>query len=155
MAETQSPAFSIQRLYIKDVSFEAPHVPQIFLEEWQPEVNVQMDNTVHTIDEAGVYDVQLKVNVTARLSDKTAYIAEAVQGGVFLITGFPQQDRIRLTGSVCPDILYAYIREVISGLVVKASFPAFLLNPVNFDYLYQKRMQEKGQPEAPAAAKQQ
>ncbi len=152
MAEAQSPAFSIQRLYVKDVSFEAPHVPQIFLEEWQPEVSVQMDNTVNAIDEAGVYDVQLKVNVTAQLGDKTAYIAEAVQGGVFLIAGFPEQDRTRLTASVCPDILYSYVREVISGLVIKASFPVFLLSPVNFDYLYQKRMQEKGSPEASAPA---
>ena len=151
MAEKQEPAFSIQRIYVKDVSFEAPHVPHIFLEEWKPDINMQMDNTVNVIDEAGVYDVQLKVNVTARLGDKTAYIAEAVQGGVFLITGFPDQDRIRLTGSVCPDMLYSYIREVISGLVVKASFPAFLLNPVNFDYLYQKRRREQGQPEATAA----
>ncbi len=151
MAEKQEPAFSIQRIYVKDVSFEAPHVPHIFLEEWKPDINMQMDNTVNVIDEAGVYDVQLKVNVTARLGDKTAYIAEVVQGGIFLITGFPDQDRIRLTGSVCPDMLYSYIREVISGLVVKASFPAFLLNPVNFDYLYQKRRREQEQPEATAA----
>ncbi len=147
MVEAQGPAFSIQRIYVKDASFEAPHAPQIFLEEWKPDINVQMDNTVNVIDETGVYDVQLKVNVTVSLGDKTAYIAEAVQGGIFLITGFPDEDRIRLTGSVCPDILYSYVREVISGLVVKASFPAFLLSPVNFDSLYQKRMREKGQPE--------
>lgn len=147
MAEEQQPAFAVQRVYVKDVSFEAPHAPEIFLEEWKPEINVQMDNTVKTIDEAGVYDIQLKVNVEAKLGDRTAYIAEVVQGGIFLITGFPKEDRVRLTGSVCPDMLYSYAREAISNIIIKGSFPAFLLNPVNFDYLYQKRMEEKAQAE--------
>ena len=152
MAEEKAPVFAVQRIYLKDVSFEAPHVPEIFLQEWKPDIDVQMDNTVNVIDEAGVYDVQLKVNVTAGLDDQTAYIAEVVQGGIFLIAGFPEEDRIRLTGSVCPDILYSYAREAISSLIVKASFPAFLLSPVNFDYLYQKRMQEKDQPVQSATA---
>lgn len=151
MAEEQQPAFAAQRIYVKDVSFEAPHAPHVFLDEWKPDINVQMDNSVDVIDEAGVYDVQLKVNVEAKLGDKTAYIAEVVQGGIFLITGFPEEDRLRLTGSVCPDMLYSYAREAISSLITKGSFPVFLLNPVNFDYLYQKRMQEKNQGEQATA----
>ncbi len=145
MAEEQQQAFATQRLYLKDISFEAPHAPAIFLEEWNPDINVQMDNTVQVIDEAGVYDVQLRVNVEAKAGDKTAYIAEVVQGGIFMISGFSDEDRIRLTGAVCPETLYPYAREAISNLITKASFPPFLLTPVNFDYLYQKRLEEQQQ----------
>lgn len=145
MADEQQPAFATQRLYIKDISFEAPHAPDIFLKEWNPDISVQMDNTVQVIDEAGVYDVQLRVSIEARLDDKTAYIAEVVQGGIFMITGFPEKDRLRLTGAVCPETLYPYAREAISSLLAKASFPPFLLTPVNFDYLYQKQLEEKTQ----------
>ena len=140
MAEQQ--AFAPQRIYLKDLSFEAPHAPGIFLDDWEPDINVEMDNTVTSIDEAGVYDVQLKVTLTAKLGDKTAYVAEVVQGGIFLVTGFEEEDRARLTGSVCPEMLYPYARSAISGLLSQASFPPFLLTPVNFDYIYSKRLQE-------------
>lgn len=143
MAEEQQPSFAVQRMYLKDVSFEAPNAPGIFLEEWKPEINIQMDNSVQAIDEAGVYDVQLRVNVEAKVGEKTAYIAEVVQGGIFMITGFPEEDRTRLTGAVCPETLYPYAREAISNIISKASFPPFLLTPVNFDYLYQKRLDEQ------------
>jgi preprotein translocase subunit SecB len=106
-----------------------------------------MDNSVDVVDENGVYDVQLKVTVTAKSGGKTAYIAEVVQGGIFMIVGFEEKDRMRLTGSVCPDTLYPYAREALANLMIKGSFPAFLLSPVNFDYIYQKRQQEKLQAE--------
>jgi len=106
MAEEQKPVFAAQRIYLKDASYESPNAPQIFLEAWEPEVNVQMDNSVDVVDENGVYDVQLKVTVTAKSGGKTAYIAEVVQGGIFMIVGFEEKDRMRLTGSVCPDTLY-------------------------------------------------
>mgnify|MGYP001826068666 FL=1 len=120
----------------------------VFLEEWKPEVEVQMDNSVKQVDENGVYDVQLKITVNATVGEKTAYIAEVVQGGVFLVRGFEEKDRQRLTGSVCPDMLYPYAREALSNLMTKGSFPAFLLSPVNFDFIYNKRLQEKEQTEA-------
>jgi len=142
MAEQQQ-AFAPQRIYLKDLSFESPNSPSIFLQEWKPDMNVEMDNTVNTIDEAGVYDVQLKVTVTAKLGDKTAYVAEVVQGGIFLVTGFEDDDRDRLTGAVCPEMLYPYARSAISDVISQASFPVFLLTPVNFDYIYSKRLQEK------------
>lgn len=144
----QQQAFAAQRIYLKDASFEAPNAPEIFLQEWDPEVNVQMDNSVTPLNDEGVYDVQLKVTVTATSGGKTAYVAEVVQGGVFLVSGFEEQDRQRLTGSVCPDTLYPYAREALSSLMTRGSFPVFLLSPVNFDYLYQKRMQEKEQAES-------
>lgn len=135
--------FAIQRLYIKDVSFESPNAPQIFLEDWEPEVNVEMDNAVTTIDEAGVYDVQLKVTVTAKLGEQIAYIAEAVQGGIFLASGFEEDERLRITGAVCPETLYPYLRQVISETISQGSFPPFFLTPINFDMLYQKRLQKQ------------
>lgn len=150
MDEQEQPAFAAQRIYLKDASYEAPHAPEIFLEEWKPEVEVQMDNSVKQVDENGVYDVQLKITVNASVGEKTAYIAEVVQGGVFLVRGFEEKDRQRLTGSVCPDMLYPYAREALSNLMTKGSFPAFLLSPVNFDFIYNKRLQEKEQTEADA-----
>ena len=148
MSDQQQPVFAAQRIYLKDASYEAPNAPGIFLDEWEPEVNVEMDNSVTAIDENGVYDVQLKITVTAKSKDKTAYIAEVVQGGIFLIAGFEEKDRQRLTGSVCPDTLYPYAREALANLMSKGSFPPFLLTPVNFDYIYNKRMQEADQAEA-------
>ena len=148
MSEEQQPAFAAQRIYLKDASYEAPNAPGIFLKEWDPQVKVEMDNSVTTIDENGVYDVQLKVTVTAMIGEETAYIAEVVQGGIFLVTGFSDEDRKRLTGSVCPDMLYPYAREALSSLMTRGSFPAFLLSPVNFDYIYGKRLEETQQAEA-------
>ena len=143
MTDEQQPVFAAQRIYLKDASYEAPNAPGIFLKEWNPEVNVEMDNSVTTVDENGVYDVQLKITITAKTADDTAYIAEVVQGGIFLITGFEEKDRQRLTGSVCPDTLYPYAREALSSLMTKGSFPPFLLSPVNFDYIYNRRLEEE------------
>lgn len=143
MAEEQQASFNIQRIYVKDASLEVPHAPEVFLQEWKPEFNVEMDNTVNTIDDSGVYDVQLKVTVTATQEDKTVYIAEIVQSGIFVVAGFAEEDRARLLGTVCPDSLYPYARQCIYDLIIKASFPPFLLSPVNFDYLYTRRMQNQ------------
>ena len=134
--------FSLQRIYLKDLSFEAPGAPDVFLQEWQPQFEMQMDNTVKQIDPAGVYDVQLKVNVEAQSQGQVAFIIEVVQGGIFLISGFSDEQRGRITGGVCPDTLYPYAREAISSITGKASFPPFLLKPVNFDYFYQRRHEE-------------
>ena len=139
----QQPTFAPQRIYIKDASFEAPGAPLIFLEKWQPDIKIRMDNSAREIDgEPGVYEAVLKVNVEATLGDKAAYIAEVVQGGVFSILGFSDQDRARLTAAVCPEILYSYAREAVSNLIVKGGFPAFLLNPINFGYIYEQRLRE-------------
>lgn len=148
MADQPQATFSAQRIYLKDASYEAPNAPGIFLTDWEPEVNVEMDNSVTAIDESGVYDVQLKITVTAKTGDSTAYIAEVVQAGIFLISGFSDEDRMRLTGSVCPDTLYPYAREALSNLMTKGSFPPFLLSPVNFDYIYSKRLQAEDPTEA-------
>ena len=142
MAE-QRAIFTPQRIYLKDASFEAPGAPGVFLQVWRPDINLQMDNTARAIDgEPDVYEAQLKVNIEAKLEGKSAYIVEVVQCGVFTIAGFPEPDKLRLTGAVCPEILYSYAREAVSNLIVKGGFPAFLLNPINFNYLYEQRLQK-------------
>lgn len=145
MADDQQAAFSIQRIYVKDVSFESPNAPQCFLDEWDPDIKVQMDNSVEVLDENGVYDIQLKVTVTAQNAERIAYLAEVVQGGIFLITGFDDEQRMRLTGAACPNALYPYAREALGNLISKSSFPPFLVSPVNFDYLYEQRIRESQQ----------
>lgn len=143
MANEQQTTFAIQRIYLKDASYETPNAPGIFLKEWNPEVNVEMDNSVNTLSEDNnLYDVQFKITVTAQIGGDIAYIAEVVQSGIFLITGFEKKDRQRLTGSVCPDTLYPYAREALSNLMIKGGFPPFILTPVNFDYIYNKRLAE-------------
>ena len=140
----QQPAFAIQRVYIKDLSFESPHAPGIFLQEWDPETNVEMDNSVNQIEE-GVFDVQLKITVTVKNSDKVAYIAEVVQGGIFTIMGFSEKEQKQITGAACPGTLYPYAREALSDVITKGSYPPFMLAPVNFDFIYGQHRQQRQQ----------
>jgi preprotein translocase subunit SecB len=140
----QGPAFAIQRVYMKDLSFESPHAPEIFLQEWDPKVNVEMDNSVNMIEE-GVYDVQLKITVTAKINDKVAYIAEVVQGGIFTIMGFSEKEQKQITGAACPGTLYPYAREALSDIIAKGSYPTFMLAPVNFDFIYGQHKQQREQ----------
>lgn len=140
--EGQAPAFAIQRVYIKDLSFESPHAPDIFLQEWDPEINVEMDNSVNQIEES-VFDVQLKITVTAKISDKVAYIAEVVQGGIFTIMGFSEKEQKQITGAACPGTLYPYAREALSDVIAKGSYPPFMLAPVNFDFIYGQHQQQQ------------
>ena len=141
----EAPAFAVQRIYVKDMSFESPNAPLIFLQEWEPKIGVEMDNAINQIDEHSV-DVQLKVTVTAHVQDKVAYIAEVVQGGIFIMRGFSEEEHAQLTGSFCPSTLYPYARQALSDLITKGSFPPFLLAPVNFDYIYsQHRTQQEKQ----------
>lgn len=137
--------FVIQRIYVKDASFEAPHAPQIFKEEWKPEVNVDLQTKTQSLEE-GIYEVVLHLTVTVKMGDKTAFLVEAHQGGIFTIKGFPQDQINQALGAMCPTILYPYARETISSLVTGGGFPQLLLAPVNFDALYlahQKQEQEK------------
>lgn len=142
MNNQEKPTFVPQRIYLKDASYEMPNAPGIFLQmqKWEPEISVEMDNSVTAIDADGFYDVQLKVTVTAKVEERIAYIAEVVQAGVFLISGFDDNDRQRITGAVCPDTLFPYVREALANLMTKGGFPPFLLNPVNFDYIYNKQL---------------
>lgn len=137
-SQTQ-PQFAIQKIYVKDISFETPNSPEVFNQEWKPEVNVEIDSRGRNIAE-DVHEIVLGVTVTAKFGETVAFLVEAQQAGIFVIKNFPEQDKAAMIGSYCPSLLFPYIREVVSDLVVKGGFPQFLLQPVNFDALYQQHL---------------
>jgi preprotein translocase subunit SecB len=141
-AEQNGPQFAIQRIYTKDISFETPNSPTIFTEKWEPQVNVDLNSSGTKLAE-GVFEVVLALTVTAKLGEKTAYLAEVQQAGVFGMEGFSEQDLGGMLHSFCPNILFPYAREVISDLVSKGSFPQLLLAPINFDALYAQHLQQQ------------
>ncbi len=140
--EQQAKQFIIQKVYIKDVSFETPNSPVIFTQKWEPKVEFNLASNAQAL-ENGLYEVSLTVTVTVKLEDKTAYLAEATQAGVFTISGFEEQELGPMIGSYCPTILFPFAREAVSDLVVKGGFPPLLLAPVNFDALYQQHVQQQ------------
>jgi len=132
------PQFAIQRLYVKDISFESPNSPDLFLKEWQPEVSIDLNVDHQKLDNSN-YEVALTVTVTAKGEDKTAFLAEVKQAAIFTIEHFPEDQMGHMLGALCPGILYPYAREAISDLVNRGSFPQLLLAPINFDALYQQQ----------------
>ena len=136
------PMFNIQRIYVKDISFETPHAPDIFKEEWKPEVNVDLQTKTNRLEES-IYEVILHITVTVKMGDKVAFLAEVHQAGIFTLKAFPQEHLSHALGSMCPSILYPYAREVISDIVIRGGFPQLLLAPVNFDALYMQHMEEQ------------
>lgn len=144
------PQFALQRIYVKDLSFESPNAPTVFQQQWKPQVNLDL-NTSHTKISDNQYEVVLSLTVTAKLDDKVAYLVEIQQGGVFLVQGIEGPQLGQMLGAYCPNILFPYAREAIDGIVNKGSFPALMLAPVNFDAIYAqalKRKQEEAQGEA-------
>jgi preprotein translocase subunit SecB len=140
-AEKEQPEFGIQRLYIKDLSFEAPNSPQVFAEQWKPDLHMDL-NVANTKLDDGVYEVVLTVTVTVKMEEKGIFIAETQQAGVFTLKSFPEEQVKHMLGSFCPNILYPYAREVVTDVVVKGGFPQLYLAPVNFDALLQQKEQE-------------
>ncbi len=146
--EEQQPVFNIEKIYVKDLSLEIPHAPRIFLERQTPEVNIQLHTKGERIDE-GMYEVLLTITVTAKTKDKTMFLVEVQQAGVFQIRHVPEADMDPVLGIACPNILFPYLRETVSDIVTRAGFHAVILNPVNFEALY---LQKKQQAEQAAAA---
>jgi len=140
--EQNGPQFALQRIYTKDISFETPNSPAIFTVKWEPAINVEI-NSANVQLQAGLFEVVLTVTVTAKLGDKTAYLAEVKQAGIFVMAGFNEQDQGGMLNSYCPNLLFPYAREVISDLVSKGSFPQMLLTPINFDALYAQHLQQQ------------
>jgi len=130
--------FAIQKVYLKDASFETPHSPEVFRSEWRPEANVELNTGQQQLGE-GTYEVVVTVTVTAKLEEQTAYLCEVHQAGIFTITGMDSEMLEGLLGSYCPGLLFPYAREAISDLVTKGGFPPMVLSPVNFDALYAQR----------------
>ena len=145
-----SREFGLQRIYTKDISFETPNSPAVFTEKWEPDTNLNLNSNVSALSN-DLYEVVLTITVTAKVGDKTAYLVEVQQAGIFLARGFPDQEMGHMMGSYCPSVLFPYAREVISDLVSKGSFPQMLLTPVNFDALYAQHLQEQQNQAAQAA----
>jgi len=139
----QAPArqFALQRIYTKDVSFEAPNCPDIFRMEWKPEAKVNLNNEVNKLGD-DLYEVALTVTLTTTVGEKTAYLVEVKQAAIVGIQGFTEPEMGQMLSAYCPNLLFPYVREVVSDLVSKATFPQMLLSPVNFDALYQQHQQQ-------------
>jgi preprotein translocase subunit SecB len=145
MSDQEQPVFSIEKLYVKDLSLEVPNAPGIFLEQEGPNISVELHNAANAVSD-GVYSVVLTVTVTAKREEKTYFLVEAGQAGIFQIRNVPQESIDAILGVTCPTILFPFVREVISDIINRAGFPPVLLAPVNFEALYQQRAAQTAQP---------
>lgn len=150
VAETAEQVFKIQRIYLKDVSYESPQTPAVFAgnTNWQPQVSLHL-NTESTKLENDLYESVLTVTATVKLGEEVAYLTEVKQAGLFLIKGFEEDRLAPMLGSFCPNLLFPFAREAIGSLVQKGGFPQLLLDPVNFDALYAQHVETSRQ-NAPA-----
>ncbi len=139
--EPQQAQFQLQKLYMKDVSFELPNAPQIFQDDGQVEIKMNLAQRVESLAD-GVHEVILTVTVTANLGEKTAYLAEVQQAGIFAISGLNEQATHAAVNTLCPHTLFPYARRAITDLVADGGFPPLVLQPINFDQIYAQRMQE-------------
>lgn len=139
----RGPAFAIQKLYVKDVSFECPGAPGIFQESGgQPELKMNLSQRVQAVGDNG-YEVVLTVTVTCKIGEKTAYLAEVQQAGIFALVGFTQEQLQATLGAYCPTVLFPYARQQIADLVLNGGFQPLLLQPVNFDQLYAEQVRQR------------
>ncbi len=143
--------FDIQKVYLKDVSLETPNSPMIFTEQWQPETEVRLETGATPLAE-NLFEVVLTVTITAKLGERTAYLAEVQQGGLFTLAGFDEAQMGHMLHAFCPNVLFPFAREALGSLIGKGGFPALLLNPINFDGLYMQRLQQQAAQAAPPTA---
>jgi len=141
-AQNTQPVFSIEKVYVKDLSLEVPNAPGIYLERDQPQVDIQLHHSSSGIEE-GVYETTLTVTVTAKVKDKTMFLVEAAHAGIFVCRNIPPGELEAVLAIACPNILFPYVREVISETVVRAGFPPVLLAPVNFEGIYQAQREQQ------------
>jgi len=144
MAEQQEPVFTIQRMYLKDMSLEIPNAPQIFLETKQPTVEVSLGVENQTVSE-GLQETTVTVTVTTKVDDKVAFLIEAKQGGIFEMRNIPADQTDMLTNVVCPNIIYPYLRSNIADAINRTGFPPIHLAEINFEALYQQKLQQEAQ----------
>ena len=146
---------SVQKIYIKDFSFESPQTPQVFTDgKWEPKTSLNLRST-HSSSEAGYHEVVLTLTVETRHEDKTLFLIELQQAGLFFIAGYDQEEFGAIVGSFCPNLLFPFAREAIASMVARGGFPDLLLQPINFDALYaQSRAQAQGNVQTQAAVEQ-
>lgn len=142
MEQNQQPVFGIEKLFVKDLSVEVPNAPEIFLEREAPQVNIQLNTSGRAVGE-GVFEVILTVTVTAKLGEKTVFLVEVGQAGIFRIMNVPDEQMEPLLAIACPNVLYPYARETVADAVTRAGFQPIVLQPVNFEAMYMQRMQEQ------------
>lgn len=146
--EQQSPVFSIEKLYVKDLSVEVPNAPEIYLETETPAVELQLRTEGKALSE-GLFEVALTVTVTSKIGEKTAFLVEVTQAGIFQLRNIPQDSVEPLLAVACPNLLFPYAREVISDTTMRAGFTPVVLQPVNFEQLYMERQRQQAAQEAP------
>lgn len=136
-----APQFAIVRIYLKDVSFETPNSPSIFNTDFNPEVQLQFSTAINKLPD-DLFEVVLNLTVTSKDGDRTGFLVEVQQGGIFHLVGFDDTQKGHMLGAYCPNILFPYVREAISDLVSKGTFPQLVLAPVDFDGLYLQKMNQ-------------
>jgi len=140
----QQPVFSVEKIYVKDLSLENPNSPQSFLSQEQPQVEISLQTRAQRIDD-GFFECVLTITVTARQGETTVFLVEAAQAGLFQIRNIPEADLQPLLGIHCPTIIFPYARETVSNAIGHAGYPSILLNPISFEQLYQEQMQQMQQ----------
>jgi len=138
-AQPNQPQFQLQRIYVKDLSFEAPLGHAVFQKQWKPKVQLDLNTTTNKLDEKN-FEVVLRLTITAKQDDETAFLVEVHQAGIFGCDGFDSQQLHQVLNMMCPNILFPYARETIDGMVLKGSFPPLMIAPVNFEALYQQSL---------------
>ena len=140
----QEAVFGIEKIYVKDLSLELPNAPQVFLQRETPQVTIELQNAVNTVDE-GVYEVVITVTVTSKIEDKVLFLVEVAQAGIFQLRNVPPESIEGILGVTCPNILFPYAREAVSDLVTRAGFPPVLLSPINFEALFLQQKQHQAE----------
>ena len=148
--EQEAPQFAIEKLYIKDLSLEVPNAPAIFLENESPEISLQLQTGMQRLSE-DAFEVVLTATVTSKIGEKTVFLVEVGQGGIFRLRNIPEENLEALLSIACPNILFPYAREVVSDAVVRAGFAPVILQPVNFEALYAARLQQEQEQAAGAS----
>jgi preprotein translocase subunit SecB len=149
-AQSDQPVFGIEKIYLKDMSLELPNAPQVFFEREAPQVEVNIHNAAAGMSQEGLFEVVLTVTVTAKIQDRTIFLVEAAQAGIFHIRNVPQADLEAVLGTLCPNTLLPYAREAVASVVQRAGFPPVTLQHMNFDLVYQQRMQQMREQQAAA-----
>ena len=139
--ENKLPSFSMEKIYVKDISLEIPHAPQIFLERESPQIDVQLHTLAESFDK-GLYEVVVGATVTARIGEKVMFLIEVKQAGVFQVHNLSGKELEQVLAVMCPNTLFPYLREAVSDVSVRAGFAPVLLNPINFEMLYQQQKQQ-------------
>ena len=149
-AEATGPVFTVEKIYAKDVSFEVAGAPAVFNEAAQPQLQMNLQQGVQRLNDSGAFEVILGITLTCAVGDKTLYVAEVKQAGVFGLVGFDAATLDGMLGVHCPNVLYPYARQLISELIQAGGFPPFFLQPINFEALYAEGLRQRAAQQAGA-----